>query len=410
VTDITVSVIITSFERPDSLKLCLLGLARQVQSSFEIIVVADESGLVVLTQLGLGTSVKSLLFEEKNISKARNAGIAIAAGDVIAFIDDDAVPEPTWLNYLTQPFEDPQVGAAGGFVRARNGISFQWKARVVDRLGQHTSLPVPETAVSKWSAQPDCAVRTEGTNMAVRRTLLAQIGGFDPNFRFFLDDTDLNMQLAQRGVVTAISPLAQVHHGYAAGPYRRQDRVPKSLFQIGRSFAVFLKKHAPQSEWDKGWQAFKADQRQRLLRAMVEGRVEPSAVGQLMSDLVAGYQAAPEHLEESPALPKSVGRNFLKFEPATSASVMLAGRSWNRHTILRAAHQHAADRKTVSVFLFSPTTLFHKVRFVDPGIWVQTGGLFGRSERTQPLIRLQSFQSRLQSERERVSKQRNLND
>ncbi|MCB2152739.1 MAG: glycosyltransferase, partial [Rhodobacteraceae bacterium] len=59
---------------------------------------------------------------------ARNLGLAAAAGEIVAFIDDDAVPEPRWLARLTAPFADPGIAAAGGFVVGRNGISFQWRA------------------------------------------------------------------------------------------------------------------------------------------------------------------------------------------------------------------------------------------------------------------------------------------
>jgi len=60
--------------------------------------------------------------------------------------------------------------------------------------------------------------------MAVRRSVLADLGGFDPRFRFYLDETDLNLRLAARGLYTALVPLAQVHHGFHASARRRKDR------------------------------------------------------------------------------------------------------------------------------------------------------------------------------------------
>ncbi|MCB2123539.1 MAG: glycosyltransferase, partial [Rhodobacteraceae bacterium] len=67
---------------------------------------------------------------------ARNLGLAAAAGEIVAFIDDDAVPEPRWLARLTAPFADPGIAAAGGFVVGRNGISFQWRASCADSHGR----------------------------------------------------------------------------------------------------------------------------------------------------------------------------------------------------------------------------------------------------------------------------------
>ena len=75
--------------------------------------------------------------------------------------------------------------------------------------------------------------------MAVRRDVLAALGGFDPAYHFYLDETDLNMRLAQAGHATALCPRALVHHGFAASTRRRKDRVPADLFDIGASWAVF---------------------------------------------------------------------------------------------------------------------------------------------------------------------------
>src|SRR6056297_409664 len=62
---------------------------------------------------------------------------------------------------------------------------------------------------------------------------------------------------------------------------------------------------------------------------------------------------------------------------------------------------------TVSLFLFSPTTLYHHVRH-DGGMWVQTGGLWGRSDRSGPLVRQAGLGSRLDEEVARVARPRGL--
>ncbi|WP_372887787.1 glycosyltransferase family 2 protein, partial [Shimia sp.] len=122
-----VSVVIVSRGRPQALARCLTGLSQQTHPSFETIVVADPSGCAAVNDGAFSGLVKLVAFDEANISAARNLGIARAAGELVAFIDDDAVPEPTWLAHLVAPFDsDPEVMAAGGFVRGRNGISFQW--------------------------------------------------------------------------------------------------------------------------------------------------------------------------------------------------------------------------------------------------------------------------------------------
>src|SRR5690606_23264203 len=159
--------------------------------------------------------------------------------------DDDAVPEPTWASRLAAPFAHPRVGAAGGFVRGRNGISFQWRALAVDHLGQDHPLEVDPEGVSLHEGTATRAVKTQGTNCAFRRAGWLAAGGFDPAFRFYLDEADVNLRLAAAGHLTAVVPRAEVIHGFAASARRRADRVPADLTDIGASTAVFLRRHAP---------------------------------------------------------------------------------------------------------------------------------------------------------------------
>ena len=69
-----------------------------------------------------------------HLSKSRNIGIAHAAGDVIAFIDDDAIPEPYWLAELAAAYDAPDVGGAGGVVYDHTGASFQYEYSACSRV------------------------------------------------------------------------------------------------------------------------------------------------------------------------------------------------------------------------------------------------------------------------------------
>jgi len=82
--------------------ICVLGLSQVQYDDFEIVVVANAKGLAALD--GFKGKIKTVQFDDANISMARNIGIAHSAGEIVAFIDDDAVPEPTWLTYLITPF------------------------------------------------------------------------------------------------------------------------------------------------------------------------------------------------------------------------------------------------------------------------------------------------------------------
>ncbi len=398
-----VSVVIVSRDRPESLIWCLTGVAGLRYPGFEVIVVADPPGVAAVRASRFDGRVKLIPFDRANISAARNLGVAQAAGEIVAFIDDDAVPEPTWLGYLTAPFANPDVAAVGGFVRGRNGISFQWKARMVDTWGRAEPLDVDEAQPTVLHPGPGQAIKTEGTNMALRRTVLDRLGGFDPNFRFYLDETDLNMRLARAGLATAIAPMAQVHHAYAASPRRSADRAVRDLHEIGASWAVFLRKHCPEAERARRWQEVQNDERARLGDQQARGLIDTADVPRIFASLSAGFEEGQgREIAPLPGVgPPQVA--FMEFPGAGGASVVLSGRTWQARRLRREARARVARGETVSLFLFSPTTRFHKVRMSPDGVWEQVGGVFGRSERNAPLFRLIGFRARVNQEIRRVA-------
>ncbi len=401
----TVSVVVVSRGRPTALLTCLTGISQLDYPAFEIVVVADPAGIATVEESAFAGQIKTHEFDEPNISNARNLGIALAAGEIIAFIDDDAVPEPTWLAHLMQPFEDPNAVAAGGFVRGRNGISFQNTARMVDRYGQHEDIDLPVGPPRAIAAKPGRGAKTEGTNCAFRRATLEELGGFDPVFHFYMDETDLNLRLAERGQTTALVPLAQVHHGFLASAHRTADRLPKTLFDIGASTRVFLRKHASGESVEPMIDNLRIEQRARLDRLLVQGYCEPRDLRRLMRTLEAGITegATREVAPLAPIPPANAPFQRFAANPPWNGMTALSGRPWSAATLREEARARAAAGERVSLFLFSPTTLFHKVLFHSDGYWEQSGGLFGRSDRTDPVFRFYSFAQRLEREKIRVA-------
>ncbi|HBS48828.1 MAG TPA: glycosyl transferase [Rhodobacteraceae bacterium] len=408
---LTVSVVIVSRERPAALRRCLTALAQQFFHPFEVVVVTDRAGREAVASLPSASKARLVAFDEANISEARNLGIGASAGEIVAFIDDDAVPEPTWLQFLVAPFARAEVDAAGGFVRGRNGISWQSRGAWVDGSGAPHPLDLPEHGASLLRGRPGRGLKTEGTNMALRRDWLVRNGGFDPRFRYFLDETDLNMRLAAAGAVTALVPMAQVHHGFAESAHRRADRVPRNLFEIGASWAVFLSKHCPDTRRKAAWREILGNERRRLLRHMIGGALEPRDVGRLMSGLEAGYLAGQDRVEKGasmPPLPRSTEPFTAYTNTPPVASVAFAGRWWSCRSLTRDAAAAVASGRVATVLCMSHTALFHKVRFVSGGWWEQSGGLFGRSERLQPLFRLTTLSRRKSLEIDRTREARGL--
>ncbi|MFY0693142.1 MAG: glycosyltransferase [Paracoccaceae bacterium] len=389
-----VSVVVVSRNRPQELSKCLKALRLQLYRTFEIIVVADAAGCAAVSALGLSDDIKICRFSDPNISAARNLGIDHAAGDIVAFIDDDAIAEPTWLANLTAPFECEDVAAAGGFVRGRNGISFQWKGEMVDRAGRSHNIDVAEVTVLRGNAMR--AVKTQGTNCAFRRDLLVRLGGFDESYLYYMDETDLNLRIGAEGLATAIVPDAEVQHLFAENTVRGPDRAPRSLFQIGASYAFFLRKRELGEEY---WAEFANKQRARLVRAMVAGQLEPRDVDRLMRDLEEGRAAGDQR---TPKL-RNAFASAAAFKPAFSAAAVpecrvISGRRTARRKLFAQARALAAQGAIVTVFCFSANAWFHKRWFHPDGFWVQSGGRFGKSSRCDPLLTFRSGVDRAKRE------------
>ncbi len=409
-TSIPVSIVIVSRARPKALQRCLLGVSQLQYPLFEVVVVADPQGIAAAQGLPFSDDLKLVPFDRPNISAARNLGLTDAAGDIVAYIDDDAVPEPQWLRYLVGPSDQPDVAAFGGYVRGRNGISFQWKARSLDEFGEAQNLDINATKTTVLAPLKGRAIKTEGTNMAFRRDVLVELGGFDPAFHYFLDETDLNMRLAGAGHKTAIAPLAEVHHGFAANRLRTASRVPRDLFDIGASWAVFQRKHIATKRRADHWRRLRGEQRQRLIRHMVTGGLEPRDVKRLMLRLDAGYREGQDRELGKSDLPNHSLKPFKKFLSIPRLSSFLQTRPLRFRKDYAQAVERVKSGEIVTLLNLSRTAIYHQLNFDSHGIWMQSGGIYGKTERNAPVFQMTSRSCRFEKERLRIARQRGLSD
>ena len=179
--------------------------------------------------------------------------------------------------------------------------------------------------------------------------------------------------------------------------------MPKTLYEVGASQAVFLRKHDPDGSLATAVAGFYRAQRAALIRHMVAGTCEPGDVGRVMGTLAAGL-AEGAHRDIAALTPiETAAEPFNAFRPTGEAPrhAILSGHRIHA-TVLRAEARDMVNKgHTVSLYLFSRTALFHRVRFHD-GYWEQTGGLWGKSVRTDPVFQPCSFAQRLGKETARV--------
>jgi len=402
VTNPTVSLVVVSRGRPDDLRRCLAGLEQLTYRPFEVVVVADPGGIAAIADWT--DDIKWAEYDQANISAARNIGARLAAGNIIAFIDDDAVPEPSWLDFLMPPFLEPQVSIAGGYVLERDGINFQYRANQLDNVANHVPLEMTGDAPAVFEAPPGGAIKTEGTNFAIRRKALVDLGGFDEAYRYYLDETDLNMRLARVGARTAIVPLAQVHHGFAASERRTTHRRALCLFDIGSSLKTFLRKHAAPQEHAVAID--KARRNQRYFQEVHRRRtnIAPEEVERVMQSFEDGLKAAEK---------TEIGRRVELGKPQAAFKMLCRadrfGKSlwfYGRERHRRQLQDEAVDRveggERVTLVVLESTTRFLRVGFDARGFWQHSGGQFGRAGRHDRLFRLATLKSRAYQEIDRV--------
>ena len=404
-----ISVIVVSRDRPDDLRKMLACLRFQDISGFEVVVVTNTPG--ALDPSLQPSPLRVFDSDEANIAVSRNVGLAAAKGRYIAFCDDDALPDPGWLRHLLSPFKNPDIGGSGGFTRGRNGISLQWGAVETDVLGVAHPLDISEDSGTEvFAPHATKAPVMIGTNCAFRASALRQIGGFDPAFAYFLDDSDISLRLSHAGWKLAIVPKAQVHHGFAAGPYRSQNRVPKTLQPHGKSKAYFCRKHAPEDALEPALAAFKALQFQRLEKQMLAGLMEPPTLPALMETLEKGYQQGRHlPLNATPQKPQPAAEAPPEFTTVTHTHVMLVGRHSDKPWMETLAKTLSNNQIMVTGLVLSRSVAFMQVGFSRAGFWLHLGGQFGKSARQEPLFRLANMRGKAKSEVIRLAATRPVN-
>ncbi len=242
----SISVVVNTYSRAESLRKTLDGLARLDHSRFEVIVVngPSEDGTEAVLAEYAGR-VKVGRCADRNLSRSRNIGIRMASGDLVAFIDDDAYPDPAWLDDLAAGFDDAEVAAAGGPVYDHTGTHLQTKYITANRLGMSDSVSHPPNP-TMLLARPlgPHFVTLIGANSMFRRDRLVEIGGFDETYDYFLDETDVCVRLVDAGWIVRALDRGFVYHKYLPSRHRNEHGVHSDQATALRNIAYFAFRHA----------------------------------------------------------------------------------------------------------------------------------------------------------------------
>lgn len=336
----TVSVIINTDGRADSLRVCLESLRYVRYPSFEVVVVAGPTndGTWELCE-ALGDFIVFGRCPVRNLSKSRNMGIGLASGELLAFLDDDSIPEPEWLDDVVPAFDDPGVDVAGGFLHDHTGKGYQWTFGTSDRFGdadQHWNRPTPEFNFPKSFTFPFVMA-----NSLFRHSTVADLGGFNEEFEYFLDENDMIVRIVDNGGIVTQLGNAFIHHKSLPSTMRYPNRVITSWYSMIKNKMYFSLLHglefAPISEIMHSTNKFIQMWRNHMRWAVGQGlllpadaeRFEREADSALRHGLARGLSgqqrlAAPELLRG-----RSSFTPFPKFRyPGGQACCILLSQAW----------------------------------------------------------------------------------
>ena len=217
------SVIVASYKRSEPLELCLEDLASQSTSrSFEVVLVlqaypeGERDRIHARFEGRLNIQVAEFA-DGLGTSRARNTGLAMARGEIVAFLDDDVRLPPTWVGSMLSFYDDPKIGGVGGFVdhpghynplrnTAYRVLGLTSNRYRIDWGGFNLG-----PASHPEEDQP--AAWLSGGNMSFRRHAINAVGGFDEALgSFWHEDVDVAHRVAKSGWKMISSARVAIEH------------------------------------------------------------------------------------------------------------------------------------------------------------------------------------------------------
>lgn len=225
---LTVSVVICTKNRPANLRECLSAVARLDPMPNEVLVVDNTPGNKETEGLSREFGARYVVEPVPGLSRARNRGLAECDTEIVAFLDDDAIPTPDWLGILVAPFADNRMAASTGRVITPG----------LNRADDQSAYP--RTLSSKdrqWFEIATFGGMGVGLNMALRRSACMNWTVFDVRLGrgapiHIGEETYAFAGLILRGHTAIYVPAAVVFH-----PVHRRDPVE---IEARNSFAYWL--------------------------------------------------------------------------------------------------------------------------------------------------------------------------
>jgi len=252
-----ISAIICTYNRSEYLKKAIDSLLNQSLSKdkYEIIIVdnccTDNTMELVLSYKKIYNNIKYIYESEAGVSVARNTGTKLSQAPLIAYLDDDAVAENSWLKTITELFQESNADVAliGG------PISIIWETEIPDWLDPslHVYLGKLDYGETHQILFPEKTPVFEG-NMAIRKNYFELVNGFDtalgPKGKLFLTNEGVHLQqkiIEKKGKILFSANMKIQHHAKKSVIYKKwfENRVLSNGYSNGKTFKILNKKILP---------------------------------------------------------------------------------------------------------------------------------------------------------------------
>lgn len=196
-----VSLYIPAYNVEEHIERCVLGVSAQTHQVDEILVIDDGSHDRTV-EIAAGLPKVKIIRHQRNrgLAAARNTGLDAACNELVASLDADTCPDPTWLETLVKHLADPQIAAAGGTLieSAIHGPADRWRRNFMTQSWGSEVVHNPKFLC--------------GNNVLIRKTDARQVGGYNPAMRTNGEDVDMSERLRNAGRDTVFDPAAVVRH------------------------------------------------------------------------------------------------------------------------------------------------------------------------------------------------------
>jgi GT2 family glycosyltransferase len=250
-----ISVVVSTRDRTQEITKTLPAMLKINYPNYEIIVVDNASKTTAVADLlrdqyQANPKVRYFREDRPGLSWGRNCGLRHAQGEIVAFIDDDELPNPDWLTELALSFkaldnvacvtgmtfaaelETPAqllLEEFGGFCKGRG-----FKQMLFNLTTHRQPEPLYPYLTSKFGA---------GGNMAFKTAVLRQLNGFDPSLGAGTpsgasEETEVFFRLIMQGYTLVSEPAAIVRHYHR----REYSGLRQQLYSYGLGFTSYLTK------------------------------------------------------------------------------------------------------------------------------------------------------------------------